>query len=148
VAAKPQWRFISSATSGVNTLLTKTTKLPLFLNYFAQVRPDRRQHPARSCDNAEVIRFDQDATRIMAMTDLTTQAGFGSPITENRFAKRRRLGVELFATLALAVSLMIAATAVSIGMARAQPFHAAGPCKTVSLSVASYLGAVKAGKIH
>jgi len=35
------------------------------------------------------------------------------------FAKRRRAGVELFATLALAASLVIAATAVSIG-ARAQ----------------------------
>jgi hypothetical protein len=60
----------------------------------------------------------------MAMNDLTGQVGFGSPSTENTFAKRRRIGVELFATLALAVSLMNAATAVSIGMARAQPFHA------------------------
>ncbi|HEX4409599.1 MAG TPA: hypothetical protein VH206_12580 [Xanthobacteraceae bacterium] len=59
------------------------------------------------------------------MNDLTGQVGFGSPTTEHPFAKRRRIGVELFATLALAISLMIAATAVSIGMARAQPFHAA-----------------------
>ena len=58
------------------------------------------------------------------MGDPSGQVGFGSPITGNTFAKRRRLGVELFATLALAVSLMIAATAVSIGMARAQTFHA------------------------
>jgi hypothetical protein len=61
---------------------------------------------------------------MMAMNDLTGQVGFGAPTTEKTFAKRRRLGVELFATLALAISLMIAATAVSIGMARAQPFHA------------------------
>jgi hypothetical protein len=61
---------------------------------------------------------------MMTMDDLTGQVGFGSPITENTFAKHRRLGVEVFATLALAISLMIAATAVSIGMARAQPFHA------------------------
>ena len=53
------------------------------------------------------------------MDDLTGQVGFGSPTTEYTFAKRRRLGVEVFATLALAVSLMIAATAVSIGMASA-----------------------------
>ena len=83
-----------------------------------------------------------------AINDLTGQVGFATPITEKSFAKRRRLGVELFATLALAVSLMIAATAVSIGMARAQTFHAAGPCTAPPLSAASFLGAVVAGKIH
>ena len=53
------------------------------------------------------------------MTELTGRAGFVSPVSETMFAKRRRAGVELFATLALAASLVIAATAVSIG-ARAQ----------------------------
>ena len=57
------------------------------------------------------------------MTELTGKVGFASPITEKTFAKRRRVGVELFATLALAISLVIAATAVSIGMARAQAAH-------------------------
>ena len=50
------------------------------------------------------------------MTDLTERAGFGSAIVEKTFAKRRRLGVELFATLALAVSLIIAATALHHGL--------------------------------
>jgi hypothetical protein len=54
------------------------------------------------------------------MTELTGTAGFAPPISDKTFAKRRRAGVELFATLALAISLVIAATAVSIGMARAQ----------------------------
>ncbi len=54
------------------------------------------------------------------MTELTGQAGFGSPIAEKTFSKRRCAGVELIATVALAVSLVVAATAVSIGMARAQ----------------------------
>jgi hypothetical protein len=58
------------------------------------------------------------------MTGLTGTAGFASPIAEKRFSKRRA-GIELFATVALAVSLVIAATAVSIGMARAQPCDAA-----------------------
>ncbi len=58
------------------------------------------------------------------MTELTRKAGFASPIDEKTFAKRRRAGVEMFATLALAVSLLVAATAVSIGMARAQALHA------------------------
>ena len=57
------------------------------------------------------------------MTELTGKVGFASPIAHKSFA-RRRCGIELFATVALAVSLVIAATAVSIGMARAQaPIH-------------------------
>ncbi len=58
------------------------------------------------------------------MTGLTGKVGFASPIAEKAIAKRRRVGVELFATLALAISLVVAATAVSIGMARAQALHA------------------------
>jgi len=58
------------------------------------------------------------------MTELTGMAGFTAPIAERTFAKRRRAGVELLATVALAASLLIAATAVSIGMARAQALHA------------------------
>lgn len=58
------------------------------------------------------------------MTELTGMAGFTSPIADKRFAKRRHAGVELLATLALAISLLVAATAVSIGMARAQALHA------------------------
>ena len=54
------------------------------------------------------------------MTELAGKVGFASPISEKTFSKRQRLGVELFATVALAVSLVVAATAVSIGMARAQ----------------------------
>ena len=54
------------------------------------------------------------------MTELTGMVGFASPIEKKTIAKRRRLGVELCATLALAVSLLVAATAVSIGVARAQ----------------------------
>jgi hypothetical protein len=55
------------------------------------------------------------------MTGLTGKIGFTSPISESEksFAKRRRAGVELFATVALAICLVIAATAVSIGMASA-----------------------------
>jgi hypothetical protein len=60
------------------------------------------------------------------MTELTGKVGFASPVSDKIFAKRRRAGVELFATLALAISLVIAATAVSIG-ARAQVLHAFPP---------------------
>jgi hypothetical protein len=57
------------------------------------------------------------------MTELTGMVGFASSIPEKTLSRRRRLGIELFATLALAVSLIVAATAVSIGMARAQACH-------------------------
>jgi len=59
------------------------------------------------------------ANEAITMTELTGKVGFASPIAHKSFASRRR-GIELFATVALAVSLVVAATAVSIGMARAQ----------------------------
>jgi hypothetical protein len=46
--------------------------------------------------------------------------------TRRRQIRRQVLGIELFATVALAVSLVIAATAVSIGMARARTLAAVG----------------------
>ena len=54
------------------------------------------------------------------MIELTGKVGFASPVSEKVLSKKRTLGVELIATLALAVSLIIAATAVSFGVARAQ----------------------------
>lgn len=60
------------------------------------------------------------------MTELAGKVGFGATITETKFFKRRRDGVELLATLALAVSLLIAATAVSLGVARAEVLHGLG----------------------
>jgi hypothetical protein len=54
------------------------------------------------------------------MIELTGKVGFASPIAEKSLSRRRSRGVELIATLALAVSLIVAAAAVSIGMARAQ----------------------------
>ena len=46
------------------------------------------------------------------MIELPGTVGFASPISQKSFAKRRRAGVEFFATLALAISLVVAATAV------------------------------------
>ena len=46
------------------------------------------------------------------MTKLIGPAGFASPVSTKRIKHCRLLGIELFATVALAVSLMIAATAV------------------------------------
>ena len=82
------------------------------------------------------------------MTELTGEIGFTSPMTEKTFSKRRRAGVELMATIALAISLVIAATAVSIGMARAQALYAVGTGNGPPAAVAALLGALAAGKIH
>jgi hypothetical protein len=65
------------------------------------------------------IKPGEDAARMTPMIALKGQVGFTSPIAGKANAKRRRAGVELFATIALAISLAIAATAVSIGMASA-----------------------------
>ena len=64
------------------------------------------------------------------MAELTVTVGFASPIAENALSERRRVGVAVFATIALAVSLTVAATAVSIGAARAQILHRAPPTTT------------------
>lgn len=53
------------------------------------------------------------------MTVLQGKVGFVSPIADKANVNRRRAGVELFATLALAVSLVVALAAVSIGVASA-----------------------------
>jgi hypothetical protein len=67
------------------------------------------------------------------MAELTRMVGFASSIPEKPCSRRRTLGVELMATAALAVSLVIALTAVSIGVARAQVLHSIG--KTVTLAI-------------
>ncbi|MGD0023087.1 MAG: hypothetical protein ABSC37_00475 [Xanthobacteraceae bacterium] len=79
------------------------------------------------------------------MTELTGKVGFASPITEKKFSKRRTAGVELIATVALAVSLLIAATAVSIGMARAQALGAVGDSDGAPFAIALFFGLVMAG---
>ena len=60
------------------------------------------------------------------MTELTGKVGFASPITVRKPTPCRILGIELFATLALVVSLIVAATTVTIGVARAQAFAGLG----------------------
>ena len=54
------------------------------------------------------------------MSDFYGKVGFASPDTNCKSVKRRHAAIELVATAALAVSLIIAVTAVSIGAARAQ----------------------------
>jgi predicted acylesterase/phospholipase RssA len=79
------------------------------------------------------------------MTELTGKAGFASPIVGRKVMPCRILGVELFATLALVISLIVAATAVSIGVARAQPFGDIGRHSHASYAVALLFGAVMVG---
>jgi len=79
------------------------------------------------------------------MTELTGKVGFASPATEQTFSKRRSAGIELLATVALAVSLVIAATAVSIGMARAQAFGAVPHSDGTPFAIAVFLALALTG---
>jgi hypothetical protein len=144
VAAKPQARFISSAASAVNDPLTKITKSPLFLNGFDKVRPNLRRYLARFYRQHELIR-ERLRPRMTTMSELIGRAGFTSPIAEKTLSRRRNLGVELIATTALAVCLIIAVTAVSIGMARAQALATVGGDDRAPFAIGLFLGAVMAG---
>jgi len=79
------------------------------------------------------------------MTKLTGPVGYASPVSTKQIRHCRLLGIELFATVALAVSLLIAATAVSIGVARAQAFADFSHSNRAPVAVALLFGAVMAG---
>ncbi len=49
------------------------------------------------------------------MAELSGNPGFAPPRAEQTLSRRRAVALELIATLALTVSLVVAATAVSIG---------------------------------
>ena len=49
------------------------------------------------------------------MAELTSNSGFAPPRAEQMLSRRRAVALELIATVALTVSLVVAATAVSIG---------------------------------
>jgi hypothetical protein len=49
------------------------------------------------------------------MAELTGKPGFAPPRAEKTLSKSRAVGLELIATVALTVSLVVAATAVSMG---------------------------------
>jgi hypothetical protein len=79
------------------------------------------------------------------MTELTGKVGFTSAVSTNRITRCRIVGVELIATMALVVCLIIAVTAVSIGMARAQAFANFDRHDHAPFAVALFFGAVMAG---
>ncbi len=79
------------------------------------------------------------------MTELTGKVGFASPISEKSLSRRRSLGVELIAMAALVVCLIVAVTAVSIGMARAQALAAVDNSDRAPFAIGLLLGAVMAG---
>jgi hypothetical protein len=79
------------------------------------------------------------------MTELTGKVGFASPQRDKKICERRAAAIELFATLSLAVSLVIAATAVSIGMAHAQTLGTVSHGGSAPLVVGLIVGLVLAG---
>jgi hypothetical protein len=49
------------------------------------------------------------------MAELTGNPGFAAPHTQNTLSRKRAAAIELIATVGLTVSLVVAATAVSLG---------------------------------
>jgi len=78
------------------------------------------------------------------MSDFHGKVGFASPAT-SKFVRRRHAAIELMATVALAVSLIVAVTAVSIGAARAQVLGAVAHNKDASLAIGAFVALVMAG---
>ncbi len=76
------------------------------------------------------------------MTELNGTVGFASSAAKNMVIKRRHAGVELAATVALAISLVIAATAVSIGATRAQVLGVVGNSRDATIALAALLAAL------
>ncbi len=76
------------------------------------------------------------------MTELNGKVGFASPAAKNTLIKHRRAGVELAAAAALAISLVIAATAVSIGATRAQVLGVVGNSRDATIALAALLAAL------
>jgi hypothetical protein len=73
------------------------------------------------------------------------EVGFTSPAIQQKFPIRRT-GIELAATVGLAVALVVAATAVSIGMARAQALGGVAHHNGFPIAIAAVgLGVAMAG---
>jgi hypothetical protein len=81
------------------------------------------------------------------MAELTGMVGFASPNSEKNLSRQRTLKIELIATAALAVSLVIAATAVSIGAARAHVLATMRHGNTAPVAVTVLLDAAPAGGV-
>lgn len=78
------------------------------------------------------------------MTELTGKVGFASPALIKKKFSKRRSAIELAATVALAVSLVIAATAVSIGMAHAQALGTVSDNNGANLALVLFVGLLMA----
>ena len=78
------------------------------------------------------------------MSESYGKVGFASPASANKVIKRR-VSVELTTTVGLAVCLIVALTAVSIGAAHAQVLRAVGENKDASLTIAAAVALVVAG---
>jgi hypothetical protein len=75
---------------------------------------------------------------------LTDRVGFEHPKHRSPSARRHLAALELFATVALVVCTVVAVTAVSIGIARADALDAA-PASDHAFAVAALLGVIFAG---
>jgi hypothetical protein len=85
-----------------------------------------------------------DSREMNTMDELAGSVGFDHPIAGKTFLSRRIVAVELMATAALAVSLVVAVTAVSIGIARADTLRTFTDGERGPFAVALFFGLVMA----
>ena len=78
-------------------------------------------------------------------SDFYGKVGFASPASKNKLIERRRAGIALIATVGLALSLVIALTAVSIGAARAQVLGAVTESRDASWAIGAFVALVMTG---
>jgi hypothetical protein len=107
---KPHLRFIVSGVRRVNETLTKTHQIAI-------LRQRRCPNPAErvpaSAPTSETNK-ETDSQRMTTMAELTGSPGF-APRSGKTHARKRAAAIHLIATVGLAISLVIAATAVSLG---------------------------------
>lgn len=66
-------------------------------------------------DDASNNRFARMTPKMTPMTELTGSPGFAAPLAGKTRSRRRAVAIELVATVTLTISLVVAATAVSLG---------------------------------
>jgi hypothetical protein len=108
VAAKPQRRIIVTTAAGVNYSLTIIHGIAFVLQW-------RRPNPAERVPASAATMRVRLIRSMASMAELTGNPGFARPRAERTQLRRRAIALELIATGALTVSLIVAATAVSMG---------------------------------
>jgi hypothetical protein len=113
------------------------------IHEIAVIRQRLRPSPAERKPVSGAIFRNKDDTRDSREMEMTTDVGI-APDRDDLAAKPAKPAtlIELVATAALALSTVVALTAVSIGIARADAFGSSSDPATAPLAVALFIGLV------